>query len=99
LHPSSDQAYAFLGRAYLSMGNRDAAREHLEKALELNPDNAFARRVLSLLANGLLPRRSEVQHSYKAAADHGSQTAIVPGSLQQFFLRSTMQPGPDYVVF
>jgi hypothetical protein len=51
LHPSSDQAYAFLGRAYLSMGNRDAAREHLEKALELNPDNAFARRVLSTLAN------------------------------------------------
>ncbi len=42
IHPKSDQAYAFLARAYVSTGDMIAAKENLRKALSLNPNNKMA---------------------------------------------------------
>lgn len=49
LYPESDQAHAFLARAYFDTGNPELGRTYLEKALELNPDNQFARRMKQML--------------------------------------------------
>jgi hypothetical protein len=49
LYPQSDQAHAFLARAYLSTGQPDSARMHVETALSLNPQNPFALRIQGML--------------------------------------------------
>ena len=49
IHPDSDQAYAFLARAYMSMGNIELAKENLNKSLEINPLNQFALNLKQIL--------------------------------------------------
>ena len=49
LYPQSDQAYAFLARAYISMGDKESAQANLEKALSMNPQNGFALEIKSML--------------------------------------------------
>jgi len=49
VHPQSDQAYAFLARAYMSVGKPDSARIHVQKALEINPQNPHARQLQTML--------------------------------------------------
>jgi len=49
LYPRSDQAYAFLARAYLSVGEKESAQIYLEKALSINPHNKYALEIKSLL--------------------------------------------------
>lgn len=43
VHPNSDQAYAFLAMAHFDIGEIEKGTKYLEKALELNPDNQFAK--------------------------------------------------------
>ena len=43
LYPNSDQAYAFLAMAHFDIGDIEKGTKYLEKALELNPDNQFAK--------------------------------------------------------
>lgn len=49
LYPQSDQAYAFLARAYMSAGEQESAQTYLEKALSINPQNKFALQIKSIL--------------------------------------------------
>lgn len=42
LHPNSDQAHAFLAKAYFDTGDIEKGKIQLIKALELNPNNEFA---------------------------------------------------------
>ena len=49
IHPDSDQAYAFLARAYISMGNIDLAKENLNKSIEINPQNQFTLNLKQML--------------------------------------------------
>lgn len=49
LYPQSDQAYAFLARAYMSAGEQESAQANLEKALSINPQNKFALQIKSML--------------------------------------------------
>ncbi len=44
--PESGSTHTLLGQAYMELGDRDTATMHLEKALEINPRNAAARRAL-----------------------------------------------------
>jgi tetratricopeptide (TPR) repeat protein len=44
-----DEAYAFLGSAYKTIGNTGKAREMVQKALALNPGSSFAQRILESL--------------------------------------------------
>lgn len=48
-YPQSDQAYAFLARAYLSTGDRESAAISVEKALSINPHNKYALQLQSAL--------------------------------------------------
>jgi len=50
--PESGSTYTLLGQAYAETGERDKAIQHLEKALELNPRNQAARRLLTSLTGG-----------------------------------------------
>jgi tetratricopeptide (TPR) repeat protein len=43
VYPNSDQAYAFLAMAHFDIGEIEKGTKYLEKALELNPDNQFAK--------------------------------------------------------
>jgi tetratricopeptide (TPR) repeat protein len=52
IRPSSDQAYAMLGRALLGAGDADEGIAALRKSLELSPDGSVARD----LAKALAPR-------------------------------------------
>ena len=47
---ASDQALAYLIRAYHEMDRRDVARYYAERALERNPRNMFAKRYLDPLS-------------------------------------------------
>lgn len=49
LYPQSDQAYAFLARAYVSTGDTESAQAYLEKALSINPNNQFALEIKNML--------------------------------------------------
>lgn len=49
LYPQSDQAYAFLARAYLSLGDNKAASTNLDLALSINPQNKFALELKAML--------------------------------------------------
>jgi len=49
LYPNSNDAYAGLGEAYELKGTIDKAREFYQKALELNPDNEYAKTRLGKL--------------------------------------------------
>lgn len=49
LHPQSDQAYAFLARAYISIGDMHSAKKNLKMALELNPKNKFALQIKQMI--------------------------------------------------
>jgi tetratricopeptide (TPR) repeat protein len=51
LYPRSDQAYAFLAQAYVSIGDKESASVNVEKALSINPQNKFALHVKRLLDN------------------------------------------------
>ena len=46
-NPQDDAAYAHLGFAYWTLGEKDAAKEAFEAALEINPQNAEANAALS----------------------------------------------------
>jgi len=49
LYPKSDQAYAFLAKAYFDTGKMDLGKQYLGKSLELNPDNQFSRRMKMMI--------------------------------------------------
>jgi cytochrome c-type biogenesis protein CcmH/NrfG len=49
LEPSQDTAHLFLGRILLASDEGERAREHLEAALRLNPDNREAAEQLQAL--------------------------------------------------
>jgi predicted alpha/beta superfamily hydrolase len=51
MYPKSDQAHAFLAKAYFDTGNMEEGKKHLEKALELNPYNQYAIRIRKMLEN------------------------------------------------
>lgn len=51
LYPESDQAYAFLAKAHFDTGKFELGKKHLEKALEINPDNKFAQRIKMMIEN------------------------------------------------
>ncbi len=44
--PESTAIYTGIGQAYMEKGDDDLALQHLERALELNPQNRMARRLL-----------------------------------------------------
>ncbi len=44
--PESASIYTGIGQAYMEKGDDDLALQHLERALELNPQNRMARRLL-----------------------------------------------------
>ncbi len=44
--PESTAIYTGIGQAYMEKGDDDLALQHLERALELNPENRMARRLL-----------------------------------------------------
>lgn len=45
-YPKSSLAYEILGKIYLESGNKDAAINYLNKAVELNPENSNAKEML-----------------------------------------------------
>ncbi len=45
--PKSDKIHDALGMALLELGNLEPAREHFAKAVELNPDDAAAKKHLA----------------------------------------------------
>ena len=45
LYPQSDQAYAFLARAYINISDKESAKKYLEKALKINPNNKYASQI------------------------------------------------------
>ncbi len=49
LYPNSDQAHAFMAKAFFDTGKFNEGREHLEKALQLNPENRFALHLKTML--------------------------------------------------
>ena len=49
LAPDSDDAHADLGGALLALGDLPGAERELTRALELNPENRFARHNLEVL--------------------------------------------------
>ncbi|GAE63348.1 serine hydrolase [Chryseobacterium indologenes] len=49
LYPDSQNVYDSLGEAYLKAGQKDKARYYYQKALEINPANADALRILKIL--------------------------------------------------
>ena len=49
--PESSAIHASIGEAYIEKGNNDLAVQHLERALELNPQSRMARRLLRGLGN------------------------------------------------
>jgi predicted alpha/beta superfamily hydrolase len=51
LYPESDQAYAFLAKVHFDTGKMEPGKKYLEKALEINPENRFARRIKAMLEN------------------------------------------------
>ncbi|MBD3376127.1 tetratricopeptide repeat protein [candidate division KSB1 bacterium] len=51
LYPQSDQAYAFLARAYMSTGKIDSAKSNIDKALSINPQNSYALELKDKLNN------------------------------------------------
>jgi len=51
IHPKSDQAYAFLAKAHFDTGQMELGKKYLEKSLELNPENPFARRMKMMIEN------------------------------------------------
>ena len=59
LHPDSAEAHAALGLIRLSDGDLDAARSSLERALELNPDDAMARMGLERIRAAETPEEPE----------------------------------------
>ncbi|MBN1901056.1 tetratricopeptide repeat protein [Candidatus Sumerlaeota bacterium] len=44
-----DQSYVHIGKGYLELKNHASAREYIEKALDLNPDNEDAKALLSVI--------------------------------------------------
>lgn len=51
IHPTSDQAYAFLAKAHFDTGQMESGMEYLKKSLELNPENPFALRMKMMIEN------------------------------------------------
>jgi Flp pilus assembly protein TadD len=49
LYPNSANVYDSLGEALLKAGNKELALKNYEKSLELNPENASAKKVLEEL--------------------------------------------------
>jgi len=49
LYPTSDQAHAFLAKAYFDTGNMELGKQYLNKSLELNPQNQFALQIKKML--------------------------------------------------
>lgn len=49
LYPKSDQAHAFLAKAFFDTGKFEEGKEYLEKALQLNPENRFALHLKTML--------------------------------------------------
>ena len=45
-YPKSANAYSYLAAAYMTVGERDLAIRNYDKALELNPENENAKRML-----------------------------------------------------
>jgi len=52
IHPESDQAYAFLARAHLSIQDMESARKYLEKSLSINPNNKLALQIKQMINKG-----------------------------------------------
>ena len=46
LYPKSDWLYSMLGRAYFKMGDLDSAETQFRHALEINKNNAVAKRLI-----------------------------------------------------
>jgi len=49
LDPSQDEAWVWLAKAYQKQGDKPKAREAIQRALQLNPDNQFAKGTSSSL--------------------------------------------------
>lgn len=49
MNPDNDKPYLVLGRVYAGEGNLSMASQHFEKALQINPDCAPAKKALELL--------------------------------------------------
>lgn len=47
------EAYIWLGQAYLKDGKRDAARDAFQKATTLEPDNRWARQLMTSTGSAL----------------------------------------------
>ncbi|HZV59693.1 MAG TPA: tetratricopeptide repeat protein [Candidatus Eremiobacteraceae bacterium] len=49
LNPLQDETWAWLAKAYLKQSEKAKAREAIAKALQLNPQNGFAKQISATL--------------------------------------------------
>ena len=74
-NPENHELQHFLGKLQLKLGEKDTAKEHLEKATELKPESGDVRAQLGKIYEEEEP--SKAMEEYKQAAQLGSKQASI----------------------